>query len=34
MDEVKDIIDTGSRKANEIGDETVRQMREAMSILI
>ncbi len=34
VDEVKDIIDTGSRKANEIGDETVRQMREAMSILI
>ena len=34
IDEVKDIINTGSRKANEIGDETVQQMREAMSILI
>ncbi len=34
IDEVQDIINTGSRKANEIGNETVGQMREAMSILI
>ena len=34
IDEVQDIINTGSRKANDIGNETVGQMREAMSILI
>ena len=34
MDEVSDIILTGSKKANEIGDAQVAMMREAMHIAI
>ncbi|HHU88272.1 MAG: tryptophan--tRNA ligase [Sphaerochaetaceae bacterium] len=33
-DEVRDIINTGSRIANEIGDEQVERMREAMHLVI
>ena len=31
---VKDIINTGSEKANRIGDETVAKVKEAMSLKI
>lgn len=34
MDDVKDIITSGSRKANEVGDAQVAMMREAMHIAI
>lgn len=34
LDEVKDIIATGSRKANEIGDVQVALMREAMHLVL
>lgn len=33
-DEVRDIILTGSEKANKIGDETVKEVKEAMHIYI
>lgn len=33
-DEVKDIIMTGSEKANKIGEETVRKVKEAMCVAI
>ncbi|MDA3731873.1 tryptophan--tRNA ligase [Niameybacter massiliensis] len=32
LDEVKEIVQTGSDKANQIGNETVRQIKEAMNI--
>ena len=31
-DEVRDIIVSGSEKANKVGDETVKKVKEAMSI--
>lgn len=34
LDEVKDIIATGTRKANEIGDAQVELMREAMHLVL
>ncbi len=34
LDEVKEIIRSGSQKANEIGNETVRQVKEAMNVII
>ena len=33
-DEVRDIILTGSEKANKIGNETVKEVKEAMHIYI
>ncbi len=34
LDEVKDIIRTGSKKAGAIGNETVREVKDAMSVLV
>ena len=34
MDEVKDIVNSGSDKANKIGDENVAKIKEAMSLKI
>ena len=34
LDEVKDIIHSGSQKAAEIGNETVREVKEAMSVIV
>lgn len=34
LDEVKEIIRSGSQKANEIGNETVREVKDVMSVLI
>ena len=31
-DEVRDIIVSGSEKANKVGDETVKKVKDAMSI--
>ena len=33
-DEVKQIILSGSEKANQIGDETVRKVEKAMHVLV
>lgn len=34
LDEVKEIIHSGSRKAADIGNETVREVKEAMSVIV